>query len=394
MDLGSRNGTFIGMDKVRESVVQPGTKLKFGPVEAYIPSENGAIAVEAPPAPPRIPSSPPLPPPVPLAGLPSCTQHPEAAAKWRCPRCATILCPTCVRDGKKFGLGNKYFCLACNTVCEPVEAASPGAPQGQTTQTKKAGKAAAPKAALPGVSFTSLLVDSWKYPVLKDAWLYLLCATVFFGLLSFVSSINGFPLRIRTFCFVLAWGYLASYLQKIIHSSALGEVDLPQFPDFSSYYDDIVRPFFLMAGTFAASFAPLLVTLFTMRGFLADIMTDAEPEDVPVFKLLLALVFLILGLLVAPMNLLSVAMHDGIAGVIPTFTFPSIKRVGGHYALIVAQLAVVLVAQVSIEFVLGLVKIPFVPGFLAYGFQLYFIIVQARSLGMLYFKNRDNLGWF
>ena len=39
-------------------------------------------------------------------------------------------------------------------------------------------------------------------------------------------------------------------------------------------------------------------------------------------------------------------------------------------------------------------KIPFLSSFLAYAFQLYFIIVQARSLGMLYFKNRDNLGWF
>ena len=91
---------------------------------------------------------------------------------------------------------------------------------------------------------------------------------------------------------------------------------------------------------------------------------------------------------------MSVAMHDGIAGVNPLFTFPSIKRVLGHYMLIVAQLTAVVVAQSFIELVLNYFKIPFVSAFLGYGFELYFIIVQARCLGMLYFKNRDNLGWF
>ena len=64
-DLNSTNGSFIGSEKITETVLKPGQILKFGQVELRI--DDGS-PVSAPPAPTSVSGTPPASAPAPAAG--------------------------------------------------------------------------------------------------------------------------------------------------------------------------------------------------------------------------------------------------------------------------------------------------------------------------------------
>jgi len=87
-------------------------------------------------------------------------------------------------------------------------------------------------------------------------------------------------------------------------------------------------------------------------------------------------------------------MHESIFGLSPHFVLPSILRIPSHYMLIFVELVVLVAINVGLEFLLQLVPIPFVGGFVSSFLSVYFMMVICRLLGSLYFINRQRLGWF
>jgi hypothetical protein len=66
-DLNSTNGSFIGSEKITESVLKPGQILRFGQVELRIDDGSPVTAPPPPPAPPKAPAPSPSPSPAPAS---------------------------------------------------------------------------------------------------------------------------------------------------------------------------------------------------------------------------------------------------------------------------------------------------------------------------------------
>jgi len=108
--------------------------------------------------------------------------------------------------------------------------------------------------------------------------------------------------------------------------------------------------------------------------------------------LLLPLIFL--GLFYFPMAVLAVAMHDSVTALNPIFVLHSIFKIPGPYVTACLVLGVVVGVDLAAESMLGVVTVPIIPGVLIGFVSLYFLIVEARILGLLYFVYRDRLQWF
>ena len=78
----------------------------------------------------------------------------------------------------------------------------------------------------------------------------------------------------------------------------------------------------------------------------------------------------------------------------PVFVFHSIFKISGPYLVACLVLGVVIGVDLAAESMIGFVTIPIIPGVLIGFVSLYFLIVEARILGLLYFVYRDRLQWF
>ena len=184
------------------------------------------------------------------------------------------------------------------------------------------------------------------------------------------------------FLTVFGFGYLFAFMKSIITSTAQGSQVLPDWPDVSEWMEDIVLPFGQMLGTTVFSFLPVVgLWVAEMLGV-----------DVPVWLVMAAF---IAGGLYYPMGLLSVAMHDTVAGLNPLLVVVSILRVPREYIVCCLVLgSVFAVRALTVTFLPMILPIPIVPYVLAGFIGLYLITVLTRILGLLYLAKHNELGWF
>src|SRR6185436_10865113 len=93
--------------------------------------------------------------------------------------------------------------------------------------------------------------------------------------------------------------------------------DLPDFPDITEFWSDIVVPFLLFTGTFVVSFAPALAIAVEMRG--SEMFWPAVIATIG------------FGIFYFPMALLAVAVTDNFLALSPHVVVPSIVRVFPPY---------------------------------------------------------------
>ena len=181
---------------------------------------------------------------------------------------------------------------------------------------------------------------------------------------------------------VFITGYLFSYMKEIIATTGNGRNTMPDWPDFSSWTDDILPP----AGQFYAlallTFGPA-IALRLWHPF----DTDEANEGV-------ALGWLAVCGLLAPMGLLAMAMFDTIGGLNPVVIIRSIARVPGPYFTAAFLFDLVLCAYALLSYLAALAGIPWFLAALVNGFvELYALAVGMRILGLLYRTEKDRLGW-
>ena len=244
-------------------------------------------------------------------------------------------------------------------------------------------------------SFFSHLPDIFKYPLRGNGLILLIAGTIFFGFLSFLRRGPGgmgfgmFMAGGKIMVTVISGGYLFSYLQKIIVSSANGEDQMPSWPDFTEYWSDIIRPY--LQGT-------ALMLLCLGPAFLAGggaLLGFGMTGEVPVGTILVSVGLALIGLSYLPMALLAVAMADSIAGINPLFVIPSILKVPVEYLVACCILIAVFIVQVVCNVVLDrIIPIPVVPALLSGFVSLYFLTAEMRLLGVMYYTNKEKLNWF
>jgi pSer/pThr/pTyr-binding forkhead associated (FHA) protein len=375
-DLGSTNGTFVENAPVQEVQLQEGQTIRLGNVAlAYYCGEGnpaevvGAIPPAIPPASIRLHSTPPRiagdgSPPVPDTGRRFCKFHPKSPARYLCTKCNRTFCELCVAS-RNVGGAVRKTCRTCGVECQPVagQLAPPAPPKGFFAR-------------LPGVII---------YPFRGSGVLVLIVATLVIAGLQFIS--RGW---IALFTKVIALGYLFSYMQAIIHSTAAGDEEMPSLPEM----DELFGAFFRLAATVLVSFClplGLLVARFSNT-------------DVPISAIIATGV---LGSLYFPMAFLAVAMKDTALSANPLIVVPAILKVPFQYLVTAVLFASIFgITQLGnvITSVVGLASLTtrsWSVLLMSFGLRagwsfvsVYLLTVNMRILGLLYVANKDKLGWF
>jgi hypothetical protein len=225
------------------------------------------------------------------------------------------------------------------------------------------------------MSFFRGLPSALLYPLRTNGLLLLVIGSVVFLILEFLSRYSGIISIIMT-------GYLFAYMQKIVAHSAQGEDELPDFPEFSEWWSDIILPFLLFVGTFAASFAPALAVYFLLRGTL-----DETGQWFAVGAAGLA------GAVYFPMALMAVAVSDNFLALSPHIVVPSMFRVFLPYGVMLLALAALVGVRVGAHFAMEFIPVPMLPAVVLGFLSLYVLVVEMRILGLFFRAYRDRLGW-
>jgi hypothetical protein len=403
-DLGSTNGTYVNRTPVKETVLEPGHTIHLGGVEmmycsdAPVSAEDSqpVVAARIAPVPAGLPPpraagpagvatvSPPRAvtitanrqPPIavpPLTGAPSagvgsgpCKHHPKIPGRHFCSHCQIFFCDACVTTH-----GQQKFCRHCGTECVPVQVQlqRPTAPKG----------------------FFARFPAAFIYPFRGSGLLVLLVSTFVLALMEFLGSSWLFlPLKI------IAYGYIFSFMQNIIHSTANEEEQMPDLPGF----DDVLGGAFRLAVTVLICFA--LPVAFALLRFLEQLSIQAP--DVPASAMIATMV---LGCLYFPMAFLAVAMKDTALAANPLVVVPAILKVPLEYLV-----TTILVIGIYTLREFGGLAVYFAGAsgqhtrdmsmlFLTFGVRavwslisVYLLTVSMRILGLLYVTNKQKFGWF
>lgn len=372
-DLGSTNGTFVNRAPVTESYLQPGQIIHLGGVEMVYQGDTPQTTtvtetemLEAPPMPPPITVTPHAPPTAAgtTTGSGPCKFHPRTAGRYFCKKCRQYFCELCVATRTVHGL-QKKFCRACGQELASIQV--------QIQRATEKGF----YARLPGV---------FVYPFKGSGIFILIIAGIIFSVLDVVNSIFFLLMK------MMVVGYIFTYMQSIIHSTAAGDEEMADLPPF----DGLFGAFFTFLGTFAISFAvPVALSAAKFLG---------EVEAIPMSAIIVTLV---LSCLYFPMAFLAVAMKDSVMAANPLIVIPAIFKVPLEYLIT----SLILMTVFGIRTVSSLVSgeaqtagmftrnmstlfTTFGLRLLAMLISVYMLTVGMRVLGTLYLTKKRQLGWF
>ncbi len=218
--------------------------------------------------------------------------------------------------------------------------------------------------------FLHRLPSAFAYPFQGSGIVLILVGTVCFSTLEFFSSFSIFGI----IGYVFLGGYLCASMMKIINSSADGKKELPDWPELSDFWDDIVVPLFQVTWTGIFCFSPAVI-----YGIFVHF-------DI-VFWLLLGL-----GILYFPMALIAVSLTNSVLSINPVLVVPSIIKVPIDYLVACMLLGLLAVLENFGQFLVSI--IPLLGIALKNLLGLYCLVVEAHVLGLIYHANQEKLGWF
>lgn len=227
-------------------------------------------------------------------------------------------------------------------------------------------------------SFIETLPTVFVYPLHGDGLWILGAGTFMFGIVGFFRHYNIIPFIGMILGFIIS-GYLAAYLMKIISHSADGEKEVPDFPDFVDFQDSIIAPAFKVMGATVLPIIPTLAYYFLARPELG-------------FRDPIVIILFLIGLFVIPMCLLTISLTDSISSINPLFIIPSILKTFGSYIVAFGMLVVIVFLELTAKNLIA--SIPFLRYFIESFLTLYFIMLEARVIGLVYYSNRERLNWY
>lgn len=285
------------------------------------------------------------------ARLPDCDRHPDKPGVRTCETCSGRYCEFCTARRQATGLA--HVCPACWV-------------RGRLVETRPAGSASALAGELSG---------AFSYPLAGGGWVALVAGAVLGGVLSWFIAVGGFFMLFFALAFFLAMvGYVWVWLLRIVSATADGEDSLPDWPDFSGLGGMVVQ-------------AAVLFLLLALCGIPIALTWLAGAQSMPAL-----LAALVVGLSCFPMGMLALAMSGSIRALNPLLVVPSIFKVGRGYLVAIGALVVVMLVRLVVERALD--GVPLVGGLLLGVASLYFLVVQARVVGLLYRVYERDLGWF
>ncbi len=279
-----------------------------------------------------------------------CTRHPDRPGERFCEICEGTFCRFCTT--RPSGTKSIQLCPTCEA-------------DGRLVWARQSGTVG---------DLADELRSAFRYPVANGGWMTLLVGAIFGAITMFVLRFGIFMLVLVVPLFFAVVGYFWTWLLRVVSATAEGEDTLPEWPEYRGTRDSALG-------------AIVMLTLVAMCGLPAVAVWYAGIHSRP--ALLAAVLF---GCTYFPMGMLALAMTPRFAALNPLIIIPSIFKVGRGYLLAIAALVAVMVVRLVVQKVLG--AFPAVGALLVTTASLYFLVVQARVVGLLYRVYEDDLGWF
>ncbi|MBL9182361.1 MAG: hypothetical protein JNN17_09485 [Verrucomicrobiaceae bacterium] len=219
-------------------------------------------------------------------------------------------------------------------------------------------------------TYPQLLLDAMTYPWRRGG-AYILVPGTFLAM-AFAFSVWA-PVLGLVSLGIGACFFSAFYLQ-IVESTIAGRHNLPDWPSFSDFYDDMLKPGFQMLVVFLMSgvvYAAVAWAVFSVFAF--------ENDDSTV-KMLRSLAEIVFGFYV-PMGVLGLVLHGHAGGALPHRVIPAIFRCMPGYLIGVGTLAFI---NLLTNLLQDSVKpIPFAGILLGWLLTICLMVMQGRLTGTL-----------
>ena len=228
-------------------------------------------------------------------------------------------------------------------------------------------------------NFYQNILGAFQYPFKRDGIILLVTGTIFFGGAGlFLIHGYGFGFAAAGFLGAFVSGYLFTYQQDIISTSVMGDEEMPSWPDFINVWDSGIRAWLELVGILLFCFGPAWACLVF------------APGSWKWCSLPLALA----GAIYWPMGLLAVTLSGSVIALNPLTVVLSILRVPLEYLVLCLTLGLLLTLNIGLSILLTeYVDYPMVTALADGFFSLYFMTVQMRLLGLLYYCKREALDW-
>jgi hypothetical protein len=378
-DLASTYGCHINEDKIGNGVAEEGDIIRLGRVrfvyEGELAAADGAVSGDSIAARPRPSQTDPR---VEEQSAPEeesadsaiavvspsllekpCEKHPSVFISLICPKCHLRYCEQCVNRIDVAGREKKY-CPYCKEQCRSLSNHLD-----ELERAKDLGKR----------SFYQSLGEIVIFPLTSAGIWLLLLGTVFHMILDYAAQ---YSVHVS----IVASGYLIAYFQKIISATTQGEEELPGWPDFAEWWVDLLRPLLMFLCAAAVAFLPAII-----YGLM--ILVNGTPLTMSVMLPLATW-----GLIYLPMAILSVTVKDNFLAVQPRAVISGFVKLGGQYILSTLVLSTMVLARIILaNYVTGAISLPVVPELLIGLITIYFVAVEIRLIGLMYFLNRSEFGW-
>ena len=297
-----------------------------------------------------------------------CKYHPKSRARWMCVKCLRTYCELCV-SSRPVNNRMTRLCRPCGSECSPLNVAI--IPEGTEKQ-----------------NFFANIPGAFKYPFTGNGPMFLFAGTLFFTLLEFLRAFAFFPGFVVWIIHVIYVGYTFAFVQKMIQLAALGGDEPPSWPDITDFWQDISVPFLQMTALFLVCFGPA----FAFAIFVG--MDFYNYGDVNALQLVAASVLALAGAAYFPMAFLALAMSDSVLSINPFVVIPAIMKIPLEYMAVLTIAGLILSTKVLQQVFVYFFPIHVLPNLVAAGLGLYFLTVQGRLLGLMYYAKREHLGWF
>jgi len=221
----------------------------------------------------------------------------------------------------------------------------------------------------------------FTYPFYGEGRYLMIAGTITITILNIFNYYSVSFLKLFSlFANIIVVFYLTAFMFKIIVHSANGEEELPDWPDIYDFFSDLVKPLFYFFVTIIVSFLPFIIYYhFTQETSLTD----------PIL-----FITVITGILYFPMGLIAVAISNSLMVLSPHVILPSIKRILFNYLIGCLFLISILGFELIGKGIISKIDLPLLTIPIYSFLSLYFIVVKMRILGLIYYTNRHNLGWF
>lgn len=184
---------------------------------------------------------------------------------------------------------------------------------------------------------------------------------------------------------ILLYGYYLTYLFRIVQETVGGEQLVTSFPGFGELWEDLFIPFVKMALVVLVCFLPFIGSL---------IFWPPTETNTIQFQHILLLILGVGGLFYLPMALLTTICFNSVrTGVNPLLVIPSIYRIFFRYLILVLIQGLIWGGFFAVTYYIR-ENLSFWALLLVFPIRFYFAIVQMRILGLIYYTNQDELGWF